>query len=185
MAQRHGCVVGIKDSTGDWANTSRLAEIEDFIVYPGSELPLLDALAAGAPRCVSATANVNASAIAAVIAHWMLGMTDEAADLHHAVLQLRTTIQPFGPIPAQKALLARMRDVRWSNLRAPLQPLEADAFNELLRQLDALGWSQGTWTPTITAAAISRFRRLARDGGATDNALNRTCLPPPRRIDFE
>ena len=61
-----GQVVGIKDSSGDWGNTQELLEIDDLIVYPGSELPLLDALERGAPGCISATANVNAAAIAKI-----------------------------------------------------------------------------------------------------------------------
>ncbi len=35
-------IVGIKDSSGDWENTRALLNIDGMIVYPGSELPLLD-----------------------------------------------------------------------------------------------------------------------------------------------
>ena len=70
-------VVGIKDSSGDWHNTQALLSIDDLSVYPGSELPLLDALAHGAPGCVSATANVNAGAIASVIDLYDQGDADE------------------------------------------------------------------------------------------------------------
>ena len=64
-------VVGIKDSSGDWDNTRSLLDIEGLLVYPGSELPLLDALELGAPGCISATANLNSAAIAAVIRAWI------------------------------------------------------------------------------------------------------------------
>ncbi len=60
-------IVGIKDSSGDWDTTRALLEIEGLIVYPGSELPLMEALALGAPGCISATANLNVGAIARVI----------------------------------------------------------------------------------------------------------------------
>ena len=37
-------VIGIKDSSNDWDNTLKLFDIDGLIVYPGSELPLIDAL---------------------------------------------------------------------------------------------------------------------------------------------
>ena len=40
-------MVGIKDSSNDWDNTRRLFDIEGLVVYPGSELPLIDALELG------------------------------------------------------------------------------------------------------------------------------------------
>jgi 4-hydroxy-tetrahydrodipicolinate synthase len=57
-------VVGIKDSSGDWANTSALLGIDGLAVYPGTELLLPRALIAGSPGCITATANVNAPALA-------------------------------------------------------------------------------------------------------------------------
>ena len=82
-------IVGIKDSSGDWDNTQQLLEIDGLPVFPGSELPLLDALALGAPGCVSATANVNASAIAEIIALYDQGNEDAASKLHKNVSDLR------------------------------------------------------------------------------------------------
>ena len=76
LARTHPNIVGIKDSTGDWEHTRQLFDIPHFIVYPGSELSLLEALAAGAPGCISATANVNAGPIADVINSWNLGLVD-------------------------------------------------------------------------------------------------------------
>ena len=40
-------VVGIKDSSSDWDNTKALLDIEGLIVYPGSELPIIEASAKG------------------------------------------------------------------------------------------------------------------------------------------
>ena len=56
-------IVGIKDSSGDWDNTRRLLAIDGLIVYPGAELPVIDATAGG-PGCISATANLNGGDIA-------------------------------------------------------------------------------------------------------------------------
>ncbi|MEK9710395.1 MAG: dihydrodipicolinate synthase family protein, partial [Alphaproteobacteria bacterium] len=37
-------IVGIKDSSGDWDNTKALLGIVGLIVYPGAELPVIDAI---------------------------------------------------------------------------------------------------------------------------------------------
>ncbi len=46
-------IVGIKDSSGDWENTKALLGIEGLIVYPGAELPVIEAIRLGAPGCIS------------------------------------------------------------------------------------------------------------------------------------
>ncbi|MEL6772080.1 MAG: dihydrodipicolinate synthase family protein [Bacteroidota bacterium] len=116
-------IVGIKDSTGTWANTHALLGIDGLTVYPGTELLLPEALAHGAPGCISATANLNAAAIAETILTFASDRTTFNARFA-TVAQFRRTVQPYGAIPAQKALLARQTgDARWRNVRPPLCPL--------------------------------------------------------------
>jgi 4-hydroxy-tetrahydrodipicolinate synthase len=124
-------IVGIKDSSGDWANTQKLFEIDGLIVYPGSELTLIDALQLGGPGCITATANVNAKAIAGVVELFDQGDIDAARKAHEAVRQTRLTIQEHAPIPAQKRLLAMQTgDARWANVRPPLCGMsESDGKN--------------------------------------------------------
>jgi len=126
-------VVGIKDSSGDWENTRRLlTEVDGLIVYPGSELPLLDALELDAPGCISATANINAATIAAVIKAWDEGRHDEAQALHEKARSLRLTVQGYAPIPAQKRLLALWSgDERWAAVQPPLLPMSDERGREL------------------------------------------------------
>lgn len=114
-------VVGIKDSSGDWNNTRRLStEVPGLIVYPGSELSLLDALSLGAPGCITATANINATQIAETVSLYRSGKEAEARRQHELVKKLRLTIQEYGPIPAQKYLLSVWSgDDRWRNVRPP------------------------------------------------------------------
>ena len=126
-------IVGIKDSSGDWDNTRALLEIDGLIVYPGSELPLLEALELGAPGCISATANVNAPDIARVIELFDGGDTDAARELHESVARKRMIIQEFAPIPAQKFLLSKSTgDDRWLNVRPPLAGLDDAAAASLV-----------------------------------------------------
>jgi 4-hydroxy-tetrahydrodipicolinate synthase len=125
-------IVGIKDSSGDWDNTRALLDIEDLIVYPGSELPLLDALELGAPGCISATANVNAHAIAEVVKLFDSGDVDAARALHVEVKRFRRTVEKHAPIPAQKRLLAiSSDDSRWANVRPPLTAMREAQGQEL------------------------------------------------------
>ena len=102
-------VVGIKDSSGEWDNTRALLSIDDFIVYPGSELPLVEALELGAPGCISATANLNGGAIAQLINAYFDGDAERVHELHSEVKRFRLLIQDYAPIPAQKRILALAR----------------------------------------------------------------------------
>ena len=114
-------VVGIKDSSGDWDNTRALFDIDGMIVYPGSEIPLIEALECGGHGCISATANLNTRAIADVVRLYDEGDKDAARALHDQVVQFRKIVEGLGPIPAQKRLLAiATGDSRWANVRPPL-----------------------------------------------------------------
>ncbi|MBT8107385.1 MAG: dihydrodipicolinate synthase family protein [Gammaproteobacteria bacterium] len=128
-----GQIVGIKDSSGDWDNTRALLDIDGLVVFPGSELPLIEALERGAPGCISATANTNAAAIAAVIQAHSDAAPERAAALHAEVVRYRTLLlEQHEPIAAQKRLLAlRSGDARWANVRPPLTPMAEEAGREL------------------------------------------------------
>jgi len=121
-------IVGIKDSSGDWENTRSLLEIEGLTVYPGSELPLLDALELGAPGCITATANLNAGSIARVVDLYDRGDIDAARSAQKTVRGFRKIVQDYAPIPAQKRLLAiATGDARWAIVRPPLTPMSEEA----------------------------------------------------------
>jgi 4-hydroxy-tetrahydrodipicolinate synthase len=128
--------VGIKDSSGDWDNTRALFGIDGLIVYPGSELPLIEALELGGPGCISATANTNAAAIAEVVTLHGRDEKDAAAARHEFVRKVRLLMQDAAPIPAQKQLLAiATGDARWANVRPPLMPMPEAAGRELAAAL--------------------------------------------------
>jgi len=132
-------VVGIKDSSGDWENTRALLDIEGLTVYPGSELPLLDALDLGAAGCITATANLNAGAIARVVELYDLGDITAARELHETVKRFRSVVQEYSLIAAQKRLLAiATGDPRWANVRPPLTAMTDAAGRELADRLDEL-----------------------------------------------
>ena len=140
-------VVGIKDSAGDWENTNSLLAMDNFIVYPGSELPLVDAMKLRAPGCISATANLNSGPIAGVIRACEYRNWEEAARLHHPVVQTRKVFQNYAPIPAQKALLSHTTNIEsWRNVRPPLIALTKDKTQQLQDALNRAASDQG---PTL------------------------------------
>lgn len=129
-------IIGIKDSSGDWDNTRALLDIEGLTVYPGSELSLLKAMKLGAPGCISATANINAAAIAEVIATFSSGDAEQAESLHGPVREFRRCLQEYAPIPAQKRLIALASgDERWASVRPPLLPMTAAEGRDLAEEL--------------------------------------------------
>jgi len=125
-------IVGIKDSSNDWDNTRMLLDIDGLTVYPGSELPLIDALDLGAPGCISATANLNIRAIARVVELYDQGDKAGAVACHENVNRFRLIMQDHAPIPAQKRLLASATgDARWATVRPPLTAMSEEAGQEL------------------------------------------------------
>ena len=129
-------IVGIKDSSGEWENTRGLLDIDGLVVYPGSELPLIDALELGAPGCISATANLNGGAIAQLIDAYFDGDTVLVSELQQEVRRFRLLIQDYAPIPAQKRLLALVTgDERWANVRPPLIEMPGEQGRKLLSTL--------------------------------------------------
>jgi 4-hydroxy-tetrahydrodipicolinate synthase len=127
-------VVGLKDSSGDWANTAAiLAAHPGFAVFPGSEVFLLEGLRHGGAGCISATCNISAAAIRRVYDQWKGG---EADGLQEEITALRKAIQAFPMIPALKALIAHYRgDSGWARVRPPFEALPAAQADQAIRLL--------------------------------------------------
>ena len=133
-------VVGLKDSSGDWSNTSAILDAyPGFEVFPGSEIFLLEGLRKGAAGCISATCNVSAAAIRNVYDNWR---STEAERLQEGITALRKAIQAYPMIPALKAIIAHYRqDPAWAQLRPPFTELApADAGKAIQTLADAHGF---------------------------------------------
>ena len=130
-------IIGIKDSSGNWENTSSLLNIKDLIVYPGTELPVIDAIKLGAPGCISATANFNSVDISKVIACCFEKKWEIAEELHKNVKQVRMLFQEYSPIPSQKSLLSRLyREDKWKNVRPPIIKISEKKIDNLINNLN-------------------------------------------------
>lgn len=142
-------VVGVKDSSGVWDNTRAMIDQfakDGFDVFPGSELPLTQALAIGGVGCISATANVNPAAIHAVYA---ARGTPEAAGLQAKIDVVRKIFQASVMIPAMKRVAAEFSgQAGWSTVRPPLTQLDRAVAQKLLADLRGVGFDMGDF-PTI------------------------------------
>jgi len=135
-------IVGIKDSSGVWENTEQLLSIDGLIVYPGAELPVIDAIKLGGPGCISATANFNPTNIARVIELSHDGKWDQAEEAHKDVKEVRYLFQDYSAIPAQKAMLAiKYKDDRCKNIRPPLVQISEQRSSELADKLRNHGFN--------------------------------------------
>ena len=142
LARYPGTVAGAKDSSGDWSVTQSYIDNfseQGFDVFPGSESFLLRGLRNGGVGCISATANVNPAAIAALHATW----NAEDADDQQARLDIiRAIFAKYPMIPALKAAIAHHGgDASWTTVRPPLVELSADQRAQLLDDLSTAGFA--------------------------------------------
>ncbi|MCB1487148.1 MAG: dihydrodipicolinate synthase family protein [Bauldia sp.] len=131
-------VVGIKDSAGKYDHTEALVEaFPGFSVFPGAEVYLLKALRVGAAGCISASANINARGIRALLDRWQ---EPEADALQEELITIRKAAEGYGMIPAVKAILAeRYGDPVWRSPRLPLLPIDETARKALLAEPAIVG----------------------------------------------
>jgi 4-hydroxy-tetrahydrodipicolinate synthase len=135
-------VAGMKDSSGDLANTKAMLDrfaARGFDVFVGSERFLLAGLRAGGVGCITATANVNAAAIDGLFRAWR---APEADGLQERLNAVRAALERAPVIPGLKATLAHHAgDPGWETLRPPLVPLDPARREALLAELARLGFA--------------------------------------------
>jgi 4-hydroxy-tetrahydrodipicolinate synthase len=141
LARYPGAVAGMKDSSGDLDNTRAAIErfaSAGFDVFTGSERFLLATLRAGGAGCITATANVNASAIARLAREWRQAGADARQQELNAV---RSVFERHPVVPALKHVVAHFSgDPGWRTVRPPLVPLADDRAAALLADLRAIGF---------------------------------------------
>jgi len=117
-----GTFVGLKDSSGNWDNTHAVIKaFPELDVYSASEALIPQNVAAGGAGCISASANVNARNIKALMA--ALG-TPQEAEIAAKVTVVRKIFESVPLIPAIKATTAkRHNDESYAVVRPPFAPL--------------------------------------------------------------
>ena len=139
-AQYPSTIVGIKDSSGDFANMTALIEkFEGFAVLAGADPLLLPLLKKGGAGCITATSNLVARDLAYVFRHFNDG--DAALEAaQDRIVKARERASLFPQIASLKTLLAdKTGHAEWRRLRPPLLPLAQENVDQLL----AAGGAQG------------------------------------------
>ena len=137
-----GTIAGIKDSSGDWANTSAMLEQfqpHGLDVFAGSESFLLRTLRGGGAGCITAAANVNPGPIAQLARSWQ---QPDADDQQAALNAVRAVFQQLPMIPALKAAIAHYSDdPAWATVRPPLVELDDTQRSALAQALHAINFA--------------------------------------------
>lgn len=133
-------VKGVKDSSGDFANTSAMTRAfgsDGFEVYCGDDGALHDLLQIGGAGCITAAANVNSVIGALVYANWN---TPAGAEAQITLSATRKAVTSVPLIPGLKALVARHRDdTGWNNMRPPHLRLTSEVAATLFQAFDECG----------------------------------------------
>lgn len=129
-------VVGMKDSSGDWAyQKSVLEAFPQFDIFTGSERYLLANLRLGGVGTISAMANVIPDKIRFLYDNYLAANADEVQE---RLDRFRAATRDYAAIPALKQILAtRSGDRNWLTLRPPLTSLEEGATEEMLTKFAA------------------------------------------------
>ncbi|MGQ0484643.1 MAG: dihydrodipicolinate synthase family protein [Hyphomicrobiales bacterium] len=145
-------VIGIKDSGGDMRHTQTMLEtFPDFRVFCGSESFLTETVRLGGAGCISASANVNPSAICDAFGR----ATETGAAERQAELDaFRQTLEPYPMIPALKRIVAELaRYPGFARVRPPLMDLDESRAQDLIGTLNAMGFA----APGLAASVSSHF----------------------------
>ncbi len=141
LSKYPGIVAGVKDSSGDWANTKAMLDAfakGGFDVFAGSEVFLLDNMRHGGKGCITATGNINPGPIANVYRNWR---SADAERLQAGISATRKIVQKQPMIPALKAAVAHFgNDAQWKTCRPPLVELTAAQEETLITELQAAGF---------------------------------------------
>ena len=142
-----GVMGGIKDSSGNFANTKSYIDAyakDGFEVYCGDDGTLLDTLTAGGAGCITAAANMGCAVSAQVVANWN---NPEGAAAQAQLTKIRAAVVSAPLIPALKTLVARRTgDAGWETIRPPHLKLRHDVAAKLFATFDACA-------PAMAAAA--------------------------------
>jgi 4-hydroxy-tetrahydrodipicolinate synthase len=136
-------IAGMKDSSGDWNNTSLYLEAfakSGFNVFVGSESFLLANMRNGGVGTISATANVNPAAIHKLYAEWR---NADADDQQGKLNVIRDAFGKKYPLISalKQAIAIYANDPAWAKVRPPLVELTPEQATTLDAELKAISFT--------------------------------------------
>ena len=145
LARYPGAIAGLKDSSGDLANTlSVIREFPQLRVFCASESLLLETMRNGGAGCISACANVNPAAIDRLYCNWR---EPSAEDLQNGLNPVRAIFESRAMIAALKAAAAAHgNQPGFATVRPPLVSFNATESSALIAALAKTGFAMPGWT---------------------------------------
>jgi 4-hydroxy-tetrahydrodipicolinate synthase len=150
LAAYPNAIAGMKDSSGDWNNTKTFLDAfvragpadSGFDVFVGSESFLLANMRNGGVGTISATANVNPTAIYELYRTWK---TADVADQQQSKLNVVRAVFSSRKFPSMIAALKQSiaiytGDPAWAKVRPPLVELTPEQARTLGEELSAIGF---------------------------------------------
>jgi 4-hydroxy-tetrahydrodipicolinate synthase len=146
-------IAGMKDSSGDWNNTKTFLDAfskDGFDVFVGSESFLLDNMRNGGAGAISATANVNPTAInelyAACVGQSKFDNRESKLEQQRARLNVVREVfssRKFSSMIAalKQAIAIYANDPEWARVRPPLVELTTAQAKLLAAELTAVGFA--------------------------------------------
>lgn len=130
-------VVGMKDSSGDWANMKAICEaLPGFKLYSGTEKYFLDVLRAGGAGVISATTNLTGNMASLV---YKKRKEKEAEELQANLTSARLAFEGASFISSVKHVLAKQYNNNdWLNIRPPNSNLTSQEIKDIESRISAL-----------------------------------------------
>ena len=127
-------IVGVKDST---YNLYEKLNLENFSVFPGSELKLLKGLELGCSGIITATCNVTAQLARRVYDDFFSGKVQL---YNQKLIDVRNEFEKYNLISALHTFYKK-KDSIYENLLPPLRVLDPKSEKELIKNLERLNFS--------------------------------------------
>jgi len=127
-------IIGIKDST---YNIFENLKLDNFSIFPGSELKLLKGLELGCAGVITATCNVTAQLSRKVYEDFL---KREKQTVNQQLCDVRLIFEKYNLISGLHSYLSR-NDKIFKNLLPPIQLLKDDDQKQLIESLEKLNFS--------------------------------------------
>ena len=134
-------IVGMKDSSGNFENMSRVVQnFPDFDIFSGTDDFFLPLLEQGGVGCITATCNIASNLSAHLFKAWQDG-DGASKKLQAKLTNIRIAAQTFPFSVSLKTVLAHYSGLQsWRYVRPPLVSLDDDQTMYLIELLEAAGY---------------------------------------------
>jgi 4-hydroxy-tetrahydrodipicolinate synthase len=131
-------IVGIKDSSGNFANIENYINAtkdEDFSVFAGTDSLILQTLQAGGKGAVAATANMVPDIVVAIYNNWLEGNLEAAEENQEKLQPLRDAFK-YGTLPSVLKKAVELYSVPVGPPKMPVSEITGDALVKVAEMVE-------------------------------------------------